>query len=89
MGVGRFLRRTLAVAVAMFALGYVGHQMVLGRGLAHQGRAARSSAGQDWGRSTLSAATSFAAHVGEQRMLEYSPQLLNLGSGQLNVGNLA
>lgn len=31
MTVGKFLARTLAVAVAMFALGYIGHQLLLGR----------------------------------------------------------
>jgi len=31
MGAGRFLARVLAVAVAMFVLGYVGHQLLLGR----------------------------------------------------------
>src|SRR5215471_1593617 len=31
MSFGKFLWRTIVVAVAMFALGYVGHQLVLGR----------------------------------------------------------
>jgi len=31
MSAGRFLARVLAVAVVMFALGYIGHQLLLGR----------------------------------------------------------
>src|SRR5580704_3409040 len=31
MSAGRFLVRTIAVAAAMFALGFVGHQLLLGR----------------------------------------------------------
>jgi hypothetical protein len=31
MTLGKFLLRSIAVAVAMFALGYVGHQLLLGR----------------------------------------------------------
>jgi hypothetical protein len=31
MHIGRFLLRTIIVAIAMFALGYVGHQLLLGR----------------------------------------------------------
>ena len=31
MTLGKFLLRTIVVAVAMFALGYVGHQLLLGR----------------------------------------------------------
>jgi hypothetical protein len=30
MSIGKFLLRTIVVAVAMFALGYVGHQLILG-----------------------------------------------------------
>jgi hypothetical protein len=31
MSAGRFLVRTIAVAAAMFALGFIGHQLLLGR----------------------------------------------------------
>jgi hypothetical protein len=31
MTLGKFVLRALAVAVVMFALGYVGHQLLLGR----------------------------------------------------------
>lgn len=31
MTLGRFLFRTVVIAIAMFALGYIGHQLLLGR----------------------------------------------------------
>jgi hypothetical protein len=34
MNLGKLLLRTIAVAIAMFALGYVGHQLLLGRAYA-------------------------------------------------------